>query len=100
MGVTASAVKPADRLSIPKRKKRIDANLEKILPELRPEAQKTIAKKGYLSERTRAGLPLLRIQDGWCVFFNQGCVLHKIGAAEGDKYRYKPVACALPFVER
>ena len=37
----------------------------------------------------------MRIQGGWCVFFNQGCVLHKMGAEEGDKYKYKPVACAL-----
>jgi hypothetical protein len=29
------------------------------------------------------------------VFFNKGCVLHKVGAAEGDSYRYKPAACAL-----
>jgi Fe-S-cluster containining protein len=79
----------------PEEKARIDDNLEKILPELRPEARKTIEKKGYLSDRSRAGLPLMRIQGGWCVFFNQGCVLHKIGAAEGDKYLYKPVACAL-----
>ena len=38
---------------------------------------------------------MLRVQDSWCVFFNQGCVLHKVGAAEGDKYRYKPAPCAL-----
>ncbi len=38
---------------------------------------------------------MLRVVDGWCVFFNQGCVLHKVGAAEGDTYRYKPAACAL-----
>ena len=29
------------------------------------------------------------------MFFNKGCVLHKVGAAEGDKYRYKPIACTL-----
>ena len=43
----------------------------------------------------RLGLPMLRVVNGWCVFFNQGCVLHKVGAVEGDKYRYKPAACAL-----
>jgi hypothetical protein len=79
----------------PEEKERLDLNLAKILPELRPEAQKTIARKGYLSDRTRGGLPMLRTQGGWCVFFNQGCVLHKIGAAEGDKNLYKPVACSL-----
>jgi hypothetical protein len=79
----------------PEERERIDANLDRILPELRPEARKTIEQKGYLSERARGGLPLMRIQGGWCVFFNQGCVLHKIGAMEGDKYYYKPVACSL-----
>lgn len=35
-----------------------------------------------------------------CVFFNQGCVLQKIGATEGDKFRYKPAVCALFPLER
>ena len=38
---------------------------------------------------------MLRVLGGWCVFFHEGCVLHKVGAIEGDKYRYKPAACAL-----
>lgn len=38
---------------------------------------------------------MLRVIDGWCVFFNQGCVLHKLGAADGEAYRYKPTVCAL-----
>jgi hypothetical protein len=38
---------------------------------------------------------MLRVVDSWCVFFREGCVLHKVGAEEGDKYRYKPAACAL-----
>jgi hypothetical protein len=38
---------------------------------------------------------MLRVVGGWCVFFHRGCVLHKVGAAEGDKYRYKPAPCAL-----
>jgi hypothetical protein len=48
-----------------------------------------------LTRRTRHGLPLVAVVKGWCVFFNQGCVLHKLGAAEGDKLQYKPVQCAL-----
>jgi hypothetical protein len=74
---------------------RIDANLAKILPGLRPEARKVVEAEGYVSGRRRLGLPMLRVVGGWCVFFNQGCVLHKLGAEEGDKYRYKPAACAL-----
>ena len=38
---------------------------------------------------------MLRVVNGWCVFFNQGCVLHKVGATEGDRYRYKPSLCSL-----
>src|SRR5947209_4935292 len=74
---------------------RIEANLDKFLPHLRPEARALIEHEGYLSQRTKLGLPMLRVVDGWCVFFHQGCVLHKVGALEGDKYRYKPAACAL-----
>jgi hypothetical protein len=70
-------------------------NLPGFLPHLRPEARAAIATDGYLSNRLRGGLPMLRVVDGWCVFFHEGCVLHKVGAAEGDKLRYKPAACAL-----
>ncbi len=73
----------------------LDANLEKFLPHLRPEARQLVEQAGYLSEQREYGQPVPRVADGWCVFFNQGCVLHKVGAEEGDKYRYKPAACAL-----
>jgi hypothetical protein len=79
----------------PEEAARIDANLEKLLPLLRPEAQAVVRKKGYLSRRIHAGQPTLRNAGGWCVFFNEGCVLHKVGAAEGDKFRYKPSICSL-----
>jgi hypothetical protein len=74
---------------------RLDANLEKFLPHLRPEARQLLGEKGYLSGRRRFDLPMLRVVGDWCIFFHQGCVLHKVGAVEGDKYRYKPAACAL-----
>ncbi|MHB1425347.1 MAG: YkgJ family cysteine cluster protein [Gemmataceae bacterium] len=79
----------------PDEAERIDANLEKFLPHLRPEARQVLEKYGYLSGRRKLGLPMLRVVGGWCIFFNQGCVLHKVGAEENDKYRYKPSACAL-----
>jgi hypothetical protein len=79
----------------PEEAARIDANLEKFLPLLRTEAQSVVRKKGYLSRRIRAGQPTLRNAGGWCVFFNDGCVLHKVGEDEGDKFRYKPCICAL-----
>jgi Fe-S-cluster containining protein len=74
---------------------RIEDNLGKILPELRPEARRVIEAQGIVTRRVRGTTPLAPVVDGWCVFFNQGCVLHKLGAIEGDKYRYKPVQCAL-----
>ena len=83
----------------PEEAERIDANLEKFLPLLRVEAQAIVRKKGYLSRRIRAGQPTLRNSGGWCVFFNEGCVLHKVGAAEGDKFRYKPRPCSLFPIE-
>jgi Fe-S-cluster containining protein len=74
---------------------RLRVHLEKFLPEMLPQARKLVARHGFLSKRRKLGLPMLRVIDSWCVFFNRGCVLHKVGAAEGDKYRYKPAACSL-----
>ncbi len=74
---------------------RIDANLDKFLPQLRPEARTLVEKQSYLSARRKFGYPAMRVVKGWCVFFNQGCVLQKSGSTEGDKFRYKPAVCAL-----
>ena len=79
----------------PEERERIEQNLDKFLPELRPEARQLIEKEGFLSNRHKDGQPMLRVLGGWCVFFNKGCVLHKVGAIEGDKYRYKPYLCAI-----
>jgi hypothetical protein len=78
----------------------IEANLPRFLPHLRPEARAVVEKMGHLNERLKQGLPMVRVVDSWCVFFNQGCVLHKVGALEGDRLRYKPVMCALFPLER
>ncbi|MFO0808453.1 MAG: DUF3109 family protein [Gemmataceae bacterium] len=79
----------------PAEAKRIQKNLAKFLPHLRPEARKLIDEQGFLSNRMKIGHPMLRVVGGWCVFFNQGCVLHKVGGSEGETFRYKPSACAL-----
>ena len=65
----------------------LDRKLPEILPTLRPEARAVVEKEGYVSRRRKCGLPLVRVQGGWCIFFNQGCVLHHTGD--------KPAACAL-----
>jgi Protein of unknown function (DUF3109) len=74
---------------------RIDANLGKFLATLRPQARAVLQRHGYLSRRRKAGQPTMRVVAGWCIFFDRGCVLHRIGAAEGDAFRYKPAVCAL-----
>ena len=79
---------------------RIDANLHRVLPELRPEARAIVEKEGYVSRRRKEGQPTMRVAAGWCVFFNQGCVLHRLGAAEQDPFRYKPWVCAVFPISR
>jgi hypothetical protein len=69
--------------------------MAKIAPELRAEARAVLSVKGFVSERRKVGQRVLRVVSGWCIFFNRGCVLHRVGAAEGDKFRYKPAACSL-----
>jgi hypothetical protein len=78
----------------PGESERIRRSLAKLLPELRPEARALVEKSGYLSRRRKAGQPVLRVVGGWCIFFNRGCTLHQLGAAEGDRFRYKPAVCA------
>lgn len=82
------AVEPAEEAAIRK-------NLAKFLPHLRPHARRAIEKSGFLSDQEKEGLPTLKVSQGWCSFFHDGCVLHKVGAEEGDKFKYKPWRCAV-----
>ena len=84
----------------PEEAERIDEVLPRALPLLTPAARAMVEANGYLSNRVKAGSRMLRVVNGWCVFFNQGCVLHKLGAADGDAYRYKPVICSLFPLDR
>ena len=63
----------------PEEAKRIDQQMDRILPLLRPPARDLVSQVGYLSRRRKAGQPMARVADGWCVFFNRGCVLHRLG---------------------
>jgi len=72
---------------------RIRKHLSRFVPLMRPRAQRTVNARGYKTARTKGGLPMLAIVDRYCVFYNEGCVLHKVGAAEGDKNKYKPGTC-------
>lgn len=80
--------------------RRIEAHLAKFLPHLTPRARARIERDGCVTARRKEGLPMLAVVDGWCVFANEGCVLHKVGAAEGDRFRYKPWRCAVFPLER
>jgi hypothetical protein len=84
----------------PEESTRIEKNLSKFLPHLSPIARRMIERQGFLSGRIKSGKPMLRVVGGWCVFFHEGCVLHKIGALEGDKFKYKPAPCSLFPLER
>lgn len=75
---------------------RLAENLPRFLPLLRPEARAVVERRGFLvPRRRRLGQRIMRVAGGWCVFFHRGCVLHRAGADEGDKFRYKPSLCAL-----
>jgi hypothetical protein len=73
----------------------IRANLPRLLPLLRPHARRLVEKSGFLSDQEKDGLPTLKVSQGWCAFWNDGCVLHQLGASEGDRFKYKPWRCAL-----
>src|SRR5262249_34087083 len=74
--------------------------LPRVLPLLRPEAQKLIEQDGFTSARTNLGPPLVRGAGGGCFSFNGGCALHTVGAEDGDSYQYKPTQCALFPLEK
>src|SRR5262245_20390959 len=78
----------------------IDQVLPRVLPLLRPDARDLIEADGFVSKRRKLGERMLRVSGGWCVFFNAGCVLHQVGAEDGDSYRYKPRQCALFPLEK
>lgn len=74
---------------------RITANLGTLLPLLRPPAAALIRRSGFTSRRVKSGGAMLRVVEGWCAFFNRGCTLHQAGEREGDRFKYKPAACAM-----
>lgn len=79
---------------------RLAENVDKFLPHLTEKARDRVARSGFLTNRRKEGLPTLAVVDGWCVFANEGCVLHKVGAREGDKWKYKPWRCIAFPLER
>lgn len=74
---------------------RIEAVLPRAMELMRPVARDAIEQLGWLTDEIKLGHPMVRVADEWCVFFNEGCVLHKLGAQEGDFSKYKPIQCSL-----
>lgn len=96
-GVCCTNGRPAFQ---PTERERVEQTQQRWLPMLRPAAKTVVERLGYESRRLRRGLPMLRVVDGWCVFFNEGCVLHRLGAQDGDWTTYKPICCTLfPLIQ-
>ena len=79
----------------PGERERITSNLKKFLPHLTPHARRVVEQRGFVTKRIKEGRPMLAVSQGWCVFFNDGCVLHKVGASEGNRWKYKPWHCVV-----
>jgi Fe-S-cluster containining protein len=75
--------------------KSIQKVLNRALPLMTPVARELVEEAGFLSKRIKEGSPMLRVAEGWCVFFNKGCVLHTLGAEDGDSFKYKPSICSM-----
>lgn len=80
---------------IPVEAQRIRSKLPEIIPHLRPASAESLQTEDFLGVDIKLDHPMIRVVDGWCLFFNEGCVLHKVGAAEGDFAKYKPIQCVL-----
>jgi hypothetical protein len=72
---------------------RIQRGYDRFVPHLRPEARRYLKRRPWLSRRRKEGLPTLAVAGGACVFFNEGCVLQRVGMDEGEPWRYKPEVC-------
>lgn len=72
---------------------RIAKAVPRVLERLRPEARRVVARGGWVTKRVKEGRRTLAVSARYCVFYNEGCVLHVLGASEGDKNRYKPGTC-------
>ena len=79
----------------PEEYERIRAKLPEIVPHLRPEAAASLQLQDFIGSEIKLDNPMVRVVEGWCLFFNEGCVLHKVGAAEGNFSKYKPIQCVM-----
>jgi hypothetical protein len=52
-----------------------------------------VERGGWKTRRIKSGRPTLAVAARYCVFYAEGCALHRLGASEGDKNKYKPGTC-------
>jgi hypothetical protein len=72
---------------------RITEAVPRTLSIVRPKARVVIERGRWRTRRMKGGRSTLAVVERYCVFYADGCVLHMIGAAEGDKNMYKPCTC-------
>jgi len=72
---------------------RIAKVVPRVLDRLRPAARRVVERGAWVTKRMKEGRRMLAIAERYCVFYNEGCVLHVLGASEGDKNQYKPGTC-------
>lgn len=72
---------------------RIAEAVPRVIERVRPAARRVLERGAWLTERVEEGRRTLAIAERYCVFYNEGCVLHVLGASEGDKNAYKPGTC-------
>lgn len=72
---------------------RIAEAVPRVIDRVRPAARAVLARGAWLTRRTKSGRPMLAVAERYCVFYAEGCVLHVLGAGEGDKNKYKPATC-------
>lgn len=79
---------------------RIEGSRHRWLPLLRVKARGRVEREGWLGRRIKAGERMVRVEGQWCVFFNNGCVLHSLEDGESGQRSLKPEACALFPLEK
>jgi Fe-S-cluster containining protein len=72
---------------------RIRRDYDKFVPLMRPDVRRFLKRHPWLSSRKKDRNRTLSVAGGWCVFYNDGCILQKVGMDEGEPWRYKPDVC-------
>lgn len=72
---------------------RIRKGFQKFVPHMRPDVRRYLKRHPWHTNRTNQKHATLGVAGGWCVFYNNGCILQQVGMEEGEPWRYKPDTC-------